>query len=420
MLTSRPMLSLLIVACLTALASSAAAETTIYDWTNPETPVVVRNASGLIFIGKDKRPIRAYRWKETNKGPQGQTVFFTDMDQDGSFEIVGAGKPTFVLQTNSDPLWQLEDGCDQVIVADFVADNKYDLMCQNGKEIKVYTHDGQFVWSLSLGRRIDECRAGDYNGDLKADLECQYRGMKKHALIESKGEIINPETDEQNISGEGIELDRAAPVDTAILDGKTYVDLNADGHDDEYLKADGEALVIGSKAADTAIGRVELDGKPLAALIKDVDADGNTEVVAVTEDTIYLIAADARDVQKFAASANKYKRKPVAQLDSVYANGFGENNDKAKAAVEAARDNLSKCYASRVKHSQYTGVGQLIMEVHAAASGKVEKVSRVHSEINDAKVENCVKKALKRVDLPKAADENAKINVIMKMTFADE
>ncbi len=374
-----------------ALASTASAKGSkakVYDWPDSEMPVLVTTDSGLIFITNKKRPHRVYSWHEHNDGKNSKHVYLVDLDKDGSYEVVGAGKPTFVLHTNSDPWWQLEKGCDQTIVADFVADDKLDVFCNNRKSMKVYTYDGQFVWELSLGRRIDYCRAGDHNGDLKADLECKFHGSSHWARVDSSGQVTAKDLDAPEIPEGAVDLDEATPAPT-----------------DDALKK--------------AVAKVKLDGDLEAGLVKDLDGDGKKETVAVTKKSIYVIAADGKTFKKYPASTHKYKRKPFAKLNSVYANNF-KDTDKAQKVVNGLQDKLSKCYASRVRHNQFTGTGQLLLTVNVNDKGKVTRIDMLHSGIHDKKVESCAKKVLKHGDFPKATGGTGTVNVNMKYTFQDE
>ncbi|MFP4600851.1 MAG: AgmX/PglI C-terminal domain-containing protein [Persicimonas sp.] len=372
----------------TGLAATALGQTKIYDWSDDKRPVLVQNDSGLIFITKEKKPDRVYNWSSKNAGDDFDNVYLVNLDGKGGKEVLGAGKPMFVLKENGDPMWSLDKGCKQTIVADFVADDKLDVLCNNGREMKVYTDDGQFVWSVSLGHTVEHCRAGDYNGDLKADLECKYRGRDQWARIDAEGEILAKDLSKPEISEGGVDLDLASPSDEKdVLDGKEGV---------------------------------ELDGEVLAALTKDLDGDGSSEIVAVTQKTIYVISEDGSDVQKFPASAKKYNRKPFAKLNSVYASNFSDDA-KAQKTVEDLQDKLSKCYAGRVTKNQFAGTGQIILSVSVDDKGKTTGVNRVHSEISDKAVETCAKKALEAGKYP-AAKEGAtgSINVNMKYTFRDE
>ena len=417
-LSMRSLIAAVVVVLAAGVASTAAAQTQVYDWADSNMPALVKNDSGLIFITKDKRPHRVYRWDADNEPKGAQTVYIVDLDKTGSFEIVGTGKPTFALQSNSDPMWALKKGCDQTILADFVADDKLDLLCNNGRTMKVYTYDGQFVWEVGLGRRIAHCRAGDYNGDLKADLDCKYRSGGKWARVESTGDVLQKEMDGPEIDEDAIDLDEASPTGDDLLAGKTHFDLDGDGAADERITAEGKALVIGSKARDKAIGRVELDGKAEAGLVKDLDGDGKKEIVAVTEKTIFILSHDGKKKKSYPASANKFDRVPFAKLNSVYANNF-EDNAKAQKVVDGLQDKLSQCYAKQVRRNQFAGTGQLILQVNVSEKGKVSGVNKIHTDLADDSIVKCAKKVLKRGDFPKATGTGS-INVNMKYTFLDE
>jgi hypothetical protein len=371
-------------------AAPAAAETRVYDWPDDEMPVVVQNDDGLIFLSKQKKPWRAYAWDQENAGEGFDTVYLVDLDKDGSPEVVGAGEPMFLLQSNSDPMWLLEEGCKQTIIADFVTNDKLDIVCNDGRKLRAYTYDGQFAWELSLGKRIEACRVGDHSGDLKADLECKYRGSNKWARIDSSGKVLTKSTDTPEIPEGGADLDLVAPADS---------------------KSSAKIVPAG----------VELDGKALAALAKDLDGDGKNEIVAVTEKSIYVMSEDGKEVKKYPASADDYTRKPLAKLNNVYANHFADDK-KAGEVVKGLQDSLSKCYASRVRANQFAGTGLLILKVQVDHKGETTDVSTVHSGINDSKIEKCAQKALKRGDYPKAESEKtpATINVNMEYTFWDE
>jgi hypothetical protein len=415
---------ILIVALLAAagllLASPASAQTDIYDWPSSEYPVVVSNNGNLIFIDKEGKPTRAYDWKAQKRGERDKAVYFVNMDKDGGPEIVGSGTPTFVLNQDANAIWAHKEGCDQAIVSDFVADDKLDIMCNNGRELKVYTYDGQFVWSLGLNRRIESCRAGDWNGDLKSDLECSYRGSSQLARIDAEGKLIDGEADKQEIPDDANDLDEFAPAGKSVIEGKEHFDLDGDGNADERLTADGDAIVVGSKAKSKALARIELGGEAVGAVVKKM-GDAGTHAFVVTEDKIVVIGPDAKKKAEYSVDADRYKRSPLAELKSVYANNFGEgNNQKAQDAVTAVQDKLSACYGSRVRSNPFAGTGKMLLQVSVDDKGNVKNVNRVHADITDNSILNCAKKALQRADYPAAEGGNGSINVNINYTFVDE
>lgn len=391
----------------TATAAPAFADPGIYDWPDAEVPVLVQNKHGVIFLSNKKEPWRAYTWKQNNKGEGFKSFYAVDLNKDGQPEVVGVGKPVFLLAANSDPMWQLEKGCKQTMIADFVSDKSLDIACSDGEDIKVYTFDGQFAWKSSPGKRFEACRVGDQSGDLKADFECKYRGSKSWVLIDSSGKVLVQSKETPDIEEAGADIGALKPVELKSLSGKVSVD--------------GNSLVIGSKAADKSATRVKLDGKATSVLVKDLDKDGKNEIVALTAKSIYVMDAKGANLKKFSASAKRYKRKPLAKFESVYSNYFADN-DKAAEAVRTQQDALSKCYARRVRESQFAGIGRLILKVSVDHEGALKSVETVHSGINDKKIVACAQKALKKGTYPKAESEDAlgTINVNMEYTYRDK
>lgn len=405
----------------TATAGQAVANPGIYDWPDAEVPVLVRTSNGVIFLSKDKKPTRAYSWKASNIGEGFDSLYAVDLNKNGRVELVGAGKPVFFLDSKSNPMWQLEKGCKQTMLGSFISSNNLDIACNDGKTLKVYTYDGQFAWELNAGKRIEDCRVGDHSGDLKPDFECKFAGSKSWVRVDSSGKVLVASVDSPEIEAGGAVDGALEPVDPKLLSGEEGVDLNLDGNADQVLSVDGNNLLIGSKASDKPVKSVKLDGKAVSALVKDLDLDGKNEIVVLTNKSIFVMDAQGEDVQKFSASTRKYKRKPLAKFESVYSNYFADN-DKAADAVRAQQDALSKCYAKRVKSSQFAGIGRLILKVSVDHDGKLKGVETVHSGINDKKIVACAQSALKKAKYPKAESEDAlgTINVNMEYTFWDE
>ena len=412
-----------------AFAATATAQGgEIYDWKSEEAPVLVHNESGLIFLSDDKKPWRAYQWDRAD-GDKKRGLYLVDIDKDGETEVVGAGDPTFALHPSSNPAWSIEEGCEQVIVANFAADDKLDLMCNQGTEIHIYTHDRQKVWSLDLGVRLDWCRADDLNGDLKMDLECKYGDRDAYIRLDAEGDILAQESEETEMEDGAISHEEAMPVGAGILKGEQEFDLNGDGAAEESLLADGEALVVQSRSQKKAVARIELGGKARAALVKNLDGEGNPEIVALTDSEIIVEKHKGEKLGTYSADAGDYRRYPVAEFESIYARKF-EDNEKAQKVVKGAKEELAKCYERRVRGSLFVGIGQVIFKVYVDGEGKVTNIERMHSAIRDQKVESCAKGILEDLEYPKyggnkEGDEkegeggSATVNVVMKFTFAD-
>lgn len=405
-------------------ATASAQGGQLYDWPAEEAPVMVESESGLIFLGKDREARRAYQWERAD-GDKKQGLFVTDMDKDGETEVVGAGKPTFALHQSSNPAWIIEEGCDQVIVAQFAASDKLDVMCQRGSEIAIYTHDRQKIWSIDMGVDIAWCRAGDFNGDLQNDLECKFDGRETYTRLDSEGELLAKSSEEEKLKGHEVDLEQKQPVGSAVIDGDEEFDLNGDGATEESLKADGRSLIIQSRSKDKAVARTDVGGEIQSALVKNLDGKGKSEIVVLTDSQVAVLNHKGKKLGAYSTNARAYERFPVAKLESVYARNFTDKK-KAQKAVKEAQDRLAQCYERRVEGTLVVGVGQVILKLYVGKDGEVSNIERMHSEIEDDDVEDCAKGVLKSLDYPKpktGEDGKAKeatVNVTMKFTFADE
>src|SRR5690554_6790879 len=397
-----------------ATAGPALADPGIYDWPDANVPVLVRTSSGIIFLSNEKKPWRAYSWKQGNIGEGFESFYAVDLNRNGSLEVVGAGDPVFLLDSASNPMWQLEKGCTQTMLGSFVSPRNLDIACNDGKTVKVYTFDGQFAWQLTPGKRIEDCRVGDYSGDLKPDLECKFKGSKSWVRVDSSGKVLTASAETPEIQPGGAIESALQPVEVKLpIDGQA-VDLDGSGSASQRLSVAGNSVTVGEQSQ-------KLDGDVISVLIKDLNKDGKKEIVALTKKSIYVIEHDGKNLSKFSTATKSYKRKPLAKFESVYANYFVDN-DKASAAVRTLQDGLSKCYAQRVKASQFAGIGRLILKVSVDHEGKLKDVETVHSGINDKKIDDCAKSELKKGSYPKAESEDAfgTINVNMEYTFWDE
>jgi len=347
---------------------SVASAQTVYDLPSKEAPVMVHDKSGIIFLGKDAQVYRAFSWNAP-RGAETFDLLVTDLDRDGKPNIIGAGKPTFVLNHDGDPMWYLDKGCDQVIVQDIAADPKLDVMCLLGTELSIYTHDGQLIWRAKLTQRLEECKAADINGDLKADIECKIRGTKKYTRFDgANGQVLAASTDAPEI--EETVYTRTVPV---------------------------EATEEGTM------------------LKKDLTGDGKQETITVSAKEI-TVSGEA-GAKKFSTNAKSYKRSPVAELKSVMANGF-EDTNAAQKVVNDLNDKLASCYAAQVRRNQFAGQGDVLMEVKVDDKGKATNVNLLHSGLADASVAKCATGLLEKAKYP-ASTGSGSINIRMFYTFKD-
>lgn len=400
------------LAAITVTTSTAyATDAALYETNNPDAPLMVVSDQGIIFLHKDGTPYRAYKVSKNTK------LHVTELNQDGKPDIIGIGKPTFAIGGDADTQWFDAKGCRYGALADIVADSKLDLACNTGKELKVLTYDNQFVWSLSIGRPLKQCYAGDTNGDQKAEVECKTSG-KKYARFESTGKLIDANISEPMIDQEGVAYDPTTPLDASVFESKQTFDFDLDGTPEEYILMDDKLLVIKSKSRPKPLAMLELDAAPKALFINDMDGDKVQEVVALTDKKLYLLSVDGKRNASYSLKASSYKRKPLADLQSVYANGFADN-EAAKKAITDVQDKLSSCYAGQLKKTQFAGSGKMLIQLKVDQDGKLTNTDLMHSEIADKKVGQCAIKNLKKASFPKASADSASINLTIYYTFRD-
>ena len=100
----------------TIFAANTASAQTLYDWPSDKAPVAVHDGGSVFFIGKDKTVWRVYKWTAP-KAKGAAQAYFTDINGDGKADVVGAGKPSFALDHDSNPIWFYSAGCDELMVA---------------------------------------------------------------------------------------------------------------------------------------------------------------------------------------------------------------------------------------------------------------------------------------------------------------
>ena len=398
-----------------AATSASAEDPKLYNWPDSTVPAAVVSEKGVIFLHKDGKPYRAYTWR-TNKGDD-PIAHVTDIDRNGSPDIVGVGTPTFAIGSNGDPIWFIKKGCKIGLVGDMAFDTKLEIMCSDKRRIKVITWDNQEAWEVDLGRSFKSCKLGDTNGDLKADVECNL-SKSQIARLDGGGELITADAEESMIQDEPYEP--YEPAGTDDMDSKQTYDFDKNGTADEYLAMEDNLFVVKSKAAPKPLSMIELGKKPLATLVKDLDGDGNMEIVVLTDKEVLVLSPDGKRKDRFTLDAKKYKRAPVADLQSVYANHFADN-EAAQKSIKELEGDLAKCYASTVKKSEFAGGGQVLLMLKADRDGKIKNINKLHSEIADKSVISCAEKTLKKAKLPASVEgNNGTINVTMYFTFRDQ
>lgn len=406
-----------------AAASSAwASEGAIYDWPSEDAPVLVENDTGVILIGEDAEPRRAFSWSG-NDGDHDQPLRLTDMSGDGTPEIVGSGNPTFVLNASGEPIFSFEDGCRQVVIADVVQGSNRDLICVHRQEVRVYTDRGRFAWSVNAGRNLDWCRAGDLTGDTRDDVECKFQGADQFIRLGSDGSVLEGGAERAGLEDATESLDSPSPsVEDFWSDEEGSLELDGDDGVGATVTIEDNTLIIRRAAGDgdEEVTRQALQGTPKGAVIKDLDGEGTQALVLLTESRIYAVTEGGQTLNDYSADAGSYNRVPYAELNSVYVNGFGEAGEEAREAVKAVQDEIAQCYGSRLRQAPFVGSGRFIMQVIVNEDGSVENVQKRHSGVRDSEIEDCAVEAVRGAGYPGTEEGQGTININVVFTFRDK
>ncbi len=412
-------ISVMTVAVVVSATVAWAGDTAVYDWPAEDAPVLVKNDSGVILIGADAKPMRAFSWN-ANDGDHDQPVRLVDIRGDGTPEIVGSGTPTFALNASGEPMFSFEDGCRQVVVADLIQRTNLDIVCVNSGEARVYTDRGRYAWSVSPGRNLDWCVAGDLTNNTRNDLECSYRGSNQFLRLSYEGEVLVTDAENHNLEGAEENLDEAVASTEEVWSGDEGFDLDGNGEANITIEAVDGRLVVQKRGEEEALSSADLRGEPQASLIKDLDGEGAREVVLVTDQRIYIVSEGGEKIEDFSANAGQYSRVPHAELASVYVNGFGEAGEEAREAVGDVQDQIAQCYGNRLRSAPFAGSGRQVMQVIVEESGDIQQVQKRHSGVGDSQVEDCAVEALRGVSFPGAEEGQATVNVNVIFTFRDE
>ena len=399
-------------------ASVAGAQGALYDWPDADAPVLVETSSGLIFLSKEGKPFRVFAWR-MNGGEWDQAVRLIDVEGDGAPNIVGSGTPSFVLQASGEPVFNLEEGCQQVALGRMTGARGHDVVCVRRREIRAYTGDGQFAWSVSPGRNVEFCRTGDITGNGRDDVECKYQGRESYLRIGNDGAILAESGEQSLLADAARQFQFASPVGEAVWTGEESFDIDGDGRAAETVHVEEGAVVIRKSGAEEPVARIAVEGDVQSVAVKDLSGEGALSVVVLTSRGLYVAQDGGQEVERFAVDASRYRRVPYADLVSVFARGFGEGDEEARQAVRDLQDRISQCYGQRLRSNAFAGSGRQMLQVTVDGSGGAS-VQQTASQVGDRQVETCARQALERGSYPAAEEESATVNVNIMFTFRDE
>ena len=393
-------------------ATAVAGDPELYDWPSDESPILVKSDAGILLLGADGTPRRALSWNP-NDGDDDQPARLVDMTGDGSPEIIGSGSPTFITDSAGVPALSIDDGCDQVTVGDVGDHDGLGLVCVDGSRVSLYRGSGSRAWSMNVNRNIDYCRIGDLTHNNDNDIECKYRGRDQYLRIRPEGEAIDTSADSQTFEEPGEELAETQPVAGITVDG----DVDIGGEDPLTITVDGDTITIGD-TDDEESEPTTIDGVAAATTTGFGDLD-DQQLVALTDDRIYVIADGGRAISDYSTDPSGYSRTPRAEYYSLNVNGF-EDNEEVRELVRTIQDDLSQCYGSRMRSDPYAGSGRYILQYFIGEDGSIQQLNERTNRVRDDQLESCTKDAVRSLDYPGAEAGRAVVTLNLLFTFVDE
>jgi len=385
--------------------------------------IVAVSANGITFIDpKEKKVFRAFKSKRKSmKGYKPDWVIIRDVDGDGTSDIIGAGAPAFIVTGGAAPIYSIPKGCGQFHLANFAGDKTQEILCRDGARFRLYNYDGQGpLWDYKItGLRLGVCNFGDLDGDLKADMECEVLGkgtyMQRSIEGEELGQRDSPQLDPPEDDTPGY-----ATLMANYLKGQEAFDLDGDGSREESVLLDGKAIVVRSRASPKALARHEV-GKAFSVLVDDIDGDNKVEIVVGGAGKVFILSDEGKTLLEIKTDPKGLKRRADVKVARINANGLADSSDTAVTAViDKSKKKLSACYAGNVKKNAFTRVGNIVYALNVGAEGKVKKVEKLHSALDDKKVEGCLIKALKGAKFSKATGPGATVTLTLEFGFIDE
>ncbi|MFT4703794.1 MAG: hypothetical protein ACI81R_001486 [Bradymonadia bacterium] len=409
--------SLSAVAALSISTSAFAADghiTYLKDVGTPEQPLLIAGSDrGVVFIDANATLYRAFHHEQaTRDGVSQPMLWVEDIDGDRVDEYVGAGSPSFVIESNGDPLWGVAEGCEQYFVGDFIDDNSVEIFCRSGNSMRVWSYDGQpyFEWS-SRGFNIENCYSDDFDSDRKAEVACALsNGNHLMFDIEYDGPEENdgPVPEVENRGGVSTRnVASAAAGERTVTLGTEEVTLRVGDAITEVLS--GEAMM----------GTIAVAGPIFSAFSADLDGDGSEELYLGGADVVHVVSAD-RSVRTVLANPNNVTRTAQVELRNATANGLeASDRESVRAVVDAQMPTINGCYASRMGADQFTRVGTMLFELSIDSDGDVADATQRHSDLRNDSLERCVRGALEDLQYSPATNGNGISSVSLNFTFVD-
>lgn len=380
---------------------------------NRERPLMLAASDrGIVLVGADNAVFRAFHHTQSSAAEQ-PALWIRDIDNDREPEYVGSGNPSFIIDTNGDPMWGVLTGCDEFFVGNYMDDRNEEIVCRRGREFKVWSFDGQpyFEWSGS-GFNITQCWTDDYDGDNMMEVGCALsngRGLRFDLDFQEPEPLESPpEPTTQDGVDRGPSQGRAAGDNIPLTRNRNAT-----------VQLAGGSIVLSIEGAQVAAVPIP-DSAIYSAAAADLDGDGTSTIYVGGVDRIYVLSEAGELVATLPANPARMTRDARAAVRSATAVNLEDTErDNIRAVVEGNLDGIRQCYAERMGRDQFTRVGQVLYELTVDSRGRVSETTRRHSSLNNRDLESCLDRQFRNLTFSPAAGGTGLVSVTLGFDFVD-
>lgn len=380
--------------------------------------VLASAPAGLLILDDKLQVYRIYHYKPLGSGSR-ERVRVVDLDNDGSPEIIGIGKPSFGLDSTGNPVWDYAEGCSQLGVGDLLDTPEKEVACVHGKKLSTLAYNGPVLWEVEItGAKMKDLGVAMLDtDDGKEDLEF------------SVGDQVWRYKGDGSLLGDGFEERRTQPQDAwaaqaealvALMGGTELVDLDGDGSATETLHVQGAKLVLRKQATDAPLGEYTAPTGAIRSLAVGalLGEEGKPAVIVGGEGLVAVLGPDAKPLAEVRVDFRRSARAAKVEFVGVNAVGFADT-DAATKPLTAHAAQVSTCYEKRHRAYSLTRQGKVMLKFDVKPDGRVGTTEIIYTTLNDPRVSGCIRKAAARWTFPKPAEPGAHVTADLLFTWTD-
>ena len=374
--------------------------------------VVAVSEHGVVFIGANHQVYRSFQSTARAGQPR---LWIMDVDNDRQRELVGSGRPSFLIDHNADPLWGIAEGCEQFWVGQFTADPRRELFCRRGASIELYAVDGTRLYQWTgRGFRVGTCFIDDFNGNQRLNVACNIQNNRHLFFDFAQGEPDELAGEAPDTTARSGAID--VEVHAAVLSGERELRV---GRQRVTIEREGASLTWSTGEGSPVSVTLPTDriyaiaGAALGSNAPHLYIGGSQDVYVVNMETGELVATVPADPRRMV-------RQPELRFRSAMANRLEDASRETIMGV--LQDNIAPlraCYGERMGQDAYTRVGEAVLVLTINQQGRVTETRRQHSTIRNDHVEGCLDRAFRNIRFPAATESTGNVTVVMEFDFVD-